>query len=219
MKKLISISTVIVVLILAFYFSLSGNNKVKIAEQEKPKEKASCCASEDYETSDFTENSIYQLNSTWQNQFDNKVELKDLKGKTQIIAMIFANCSYACPILVNDMKKIEKELSANEIKNVKFTLISIDPERDTPAKLKQFASDQNLNFANWQLLTGSRSNIDDFAVLLGFRYKKENDGSFSHSNIITILNEEGEIIHQQIGLNEEIEQTVSVIKENINKGV
>jgi protein SCO1/2 len=170
-------------------------------------------------TDSFTENSLYQLNSKWKNQFNNNVELKDLKGKINVISMIFANCSYACPILVNDMRKIESALSKNELRNVQFTLISIDPERDTPKRLKQFAEDQNLNLARWKLLTGSRSDIDDFAVLLGFRYKKENDGSYSHSNIITLLDEEGEIIHQHVGLNEDVTETISLIKEKVNKGV
>ena len=88
-----------------------------------------------------------------------------------------------------------------------------------PKRLKQFAEDQNLNLARWKLLTGSRSDIDDFAVLLGFRYKKENDGSYSHSNIITLLDEEGEIIHQHVGLNEDVTETISLIKEKVNKGV
>ena len=164
----------------------------------------------------FTENSIYQLNSNWKNQFNNDVSLKELKGKINVISMIFANCSYACPILVNDMRKIESALSKEELKDVQFTLISIDPERDTPKRLKQFAEDQKLNLARWKLLTGSRSDIDDFAVLLGFRYKKENDGSFSHSNIITLLDKEGEIINQHIGLNEDVSETISIIKETVN---
>jgi protein SCO1/2 len=167
----------------------------------------------------FTENSIYQVNSSWKNQFGNEVNIGDLKGSTQIITLIFANCSYACPILVNDMRRIEESLGQEALGGVKFTLISIDPERDTPERLKKFAEDQNLNYSRWQLLTGNRSDIDDIAALIGFRYKKENDGSFSHSNIITILNSEGEIVHQQAGLNQDINQTLQVITDLNKKGV
>lgn len=218
MKKYITLFGLVLFLAAAGYLAFAENT-TETEPQEKPKKESSCCSSEHMGTDSFTENSLYQLNSKWKNQFNNDVELKDLKGKINVISMIFANCSYACPILVNDMRKIESALSKDELRNVQFTLISIDPERDTPKRLKQFAEDQNLNLARWKLLTGSRSDIDDFAVLLGFRYKKENDGSYSHSNIITILDEEGEVIHQHVGLNEDVTETISLIKEKVNKGV
>lgn len=188
---------------------------------EKQKEEASCCSGEMESMSDgnFSESSIYQVNSNWKNQFGNGINIGDLKGKTQVFAMIFANCTYACPIIANDMRKIEQSLSKEELQNVQFTLVSIDPERDTPERLKKFASDQELNLGRWQLLTGERNDIDDLAALTGFRYKKENDGSFSHSNIITILNKDGEIIHQQVGLNQDITKTVKIVKNQNQKGV
>jgi protein SCO1/2 len=43
----------------------------------------------------------------------------------------------------------------------------------------------------------------EMAALLGIRYKKLPDGEFAHSNVITLLNPEGEIVHQQIGLGQE----------------
>ncbi len=226
MKKLILISAFIVITAASLIMILAnGSNNKNTADnilQEKPKEETkSCCSSGEGEktSGSFTANSIYQINSVWKNQFGNEINIGDLKGKTQVFAMIFANCTYACPIIANDMRRIEESLSSDELKQIQFTLVSIDPERDTPEKLKQFAKDQNLNFARWQLLTGDRSDIDDLAALLGFRYKKENDGSFSHSNIITILNKEGEIIHQQVGLNQDIANTLNIIKNHNKQGV
>jgi len=226
MKKL-SISLVIfltaaVSITLIAFPGTDTSEAVAEVQQEKPKEEmASCCATEHGEmpNGDYTENSIYQVNSDWTNQFGNKVSIGDLRGKTQVFTMIFANCTYACPILANDMRRIASELTEDELKDVQFTLVSIDPERDTPERLMQFAQDQNLNLAHFQLLTGERSDIDDLAALTGFRYKKEPDGSFSHSNIITILNEEGEIIHQQVGLNQDITKTLEVIKNQNKQGV
>lgn len=228
MKK-ISIIITIVLLSTASYFLNSANGaetKTEVSnetvQQEKPKEEMkSCCAPNHKEMTagDFTENSIYQVNSNWTDQFGNQVNIGDLRGTTQVFTMIFANCTYACPILANDMRRIKEELTKEELKNVRFTLVSIDPERDTPKRLKKFAEDQNLSLSYFQLLTGTRSDIDDLAALIGFRYKKEPDGSFSHSNIITILNKEGEIIHQQIGLNQDITKTLVVIKNQNKQGV
>ncbi|MDZ7764452.1 MAG: SCO family protein [Melioribacteraceae bacterium] len=199
-----------------------SNETYPEVQQEKQKDKEeSCCATDHGEMpkGDYTDNSIYQVDSDWTNQFGNDVNIGDLRGKTQVFSMIFANCTYACPILANDMRRIASELTKDQLRDIEFTLISIDPERDTPERLMQFAKDQNLNLAHFQLLTGERSDIDDLAALTGFRYKKENDGSFSHSNIITILNEEGEIVHQQVGLNQDITKTVNVIKNKNKQGV
>jgi len=225
MKKTITIISLILITGISIaYISTTGSEPVEeeiTIRQEKPKVKESCCAGdmETMSSKQLSENSIYQVNSTWKNQFGNDVNITELKGKTQVFTMIFANCTYACPILINDMKRIEEKLSKGDLNNVQFTLVSIDPERDTPAKLKEFAMNQNLNLGRWQLLTGSRSDIDDLAALLGFRYKKENDGSFSHSNIITILNKEGEVVHQQIGLTQDISQSISIIKNTHKEGV
>ncbi|HET55405.1 MAG TPA: SCO family protein [Ignavibacteria bacterium] len=225
MKKLsviiiaILILTVSVIYIVATETSVDASSRAEL--QDKKSEKESCCSSdmEEVSMSELSENSLYQLNSDWTNQFGNKINLTDLRGRKQIVTMIFANCTYVCPILVNDMRRIEDRLSKEELKNVQFTLFTIDPERDTPEKLKEFAQNQNLNLSRWQLLTSSKSDIADLAALMGFRYKKENDGSYSHSNIISILNEEGELIHQQAGLSQEIEKTLNVIRNQNKQGV
>lgn len=226
MKKLVIAISLILIAAASFVFVFAGHSNSdkneQVVQQEKPKEEMkSCCAEDMPEMSqaNFTENSIYQVNSNWKNQFGNDVNIGDLKGKTQVFAMIFANCTYACPIIANDMRRIEQSLSKEELKNVQFTIISIDPDRDIPERLKKFASDQDLNLSRFQLLTGARTDIDDIAALIGFRYKKENDGSFSHSNIITILNKDGEIIHQQVGLNQDITKTVEIVKNQNQKGV
>lgn len=226
MKKLIIVISIIMVTTASVVLISSMNPDSDVVstseQQDKPKkEMNSCCASDMNKTSEegFTANSIYQVNSDWKNQFGNDVNIGTLKGNVQVFTMIFANCTYACPLLVNDMRKIEKSLTKEELSNVRFTLVSIDPERDTPERLNKFALDQKLNLSGWQLLTGSRNDIDDIAALLGFRYKKENDGSFSHSNIITILNSEGEIIHQHVGLNQDLNKTVKIIQDLNKRGV
>lgn len=52
----------------------------------------------------------------------------------------------------------------------------------------------------------------ELAALTGFKYKKDDRGNYSHSNIITLLNEKGEIVHQLIGLNQDIAKTVNQLK-------
>lgn len=211
MKKLTLIALPVLTIAAIAYGFLAFNQAEhpdKKKETSKVEKKHSCC-SEDEGKGEMSENSIYQLDAKWTDQNNKTVQLKDFKGKPVVLTMFFASCTYACPILVNDMKKIESELPKDEADEVHFVLVSIDPERDTPEKLKQLAEQRGLDPERWTLLTGSKDDIMELAAIVGFKFKKEANGDFSHSNMINLLNEEGEISHQQIGLNQDPSQTVT----------
>jgi len=125
--------------------------------------------------------------------------------------MFFASCQYACPVLVNDLKRIEAALKPDQRARVGFTLVTIDPRRDTPAVLAEYRKARVLPTETWTLLHGESDDIRELAALLGVKYKEEANGQFAHSNLITVLNREGEIVHQLVGLGQDIEGTVRVI--------
>jgi protein SCO1 len=215
MKKLVYLSIVFItaaVVLFAFNFISAGEEKQELAAKEtKSAEKHSCCADEK-EAGEYTENSLYQLESEWINQSGEKVNLADFRGKKVVMTMFFASCTYACPILVEDMRRIDSKITAADRENYRFVIVSIDPERDTPAKLKEFADARELESGRWTLLTGSEESILELAALTGFKYKKENDGQYSHSNTINILNEEGEVEYQHQGLNQDITMAANYLR-------
>ena len=127
--------------------------------------------------------------------------------------MFFANCRYACPIIVNDLKRIESALAKDARIRVGFTLASFDTEHDTPAQLATFRKLRQLPESNWTLLHGAADDVLELAALLGVKYKRDADGQFSHSNVITVLNAKGEIVHQQFGLNQDIKETVRQLEQ------
>lgn len=188
--------------------NLEENNSNEI----KNSEERSCCQEEEGNDS-FSNNSIYNLDAEWTSESNNKFKLSELKGNPVFLTMFFADCVYACPILVNDMKRIEDSIKKENPKNFKYVLVSINPEKDTPEVLKQYAIDHKLDFKKWILLNGNDDDVIELAALLGIKYKKISDRNFSHSNIITLLNRSGEIAFQQTGLN----QDLSKISEVINK--
>lgn len=141
--------------------------------------------------------SIYQVSSEWVTEDGETVTLGTLEGKTQVVAMVYTSCEVACPRIVASMKTIQKKTDSDA---VGFVLISIDPERDTPEALKAYAEKMNMDDSAWTLLTGSPDNVLELAALLGVRYRKMADGEFAHSNIITVLDAQGEIVYQQNGL-------------------
>ncbi len=147
-----------------------------------------------------SDESIYQLASTWTNQDGERLALDALHGRPVVLSMIFTNCTYACPMIVRDMKQIGAALPESLRGEVRYALVSLDPERDTPARLRRFATAHELDPTAWTLLRGSARDVRLLAALLGIRYRQEADGQFSHTNLITILNPEGEIVFQQEGL-------------------
>jgi protein SCO1 len=160
----------------------------------------SCCAPLEAATAPLTEKSLYQLDSAWTNDAGKTVKLDSLRGRPQVIAMFFASCQFTCPLLVFQMKQLEASLPAELRGKVGFTLVSFDSQRDTPAALQAYRTQHELS-PDWALLTGDADNVLDLAAVLGVKFKKDAQGNFSHSSVITLLNAQGEIVHQQVGIN------------------
>jgi protein SCO1 len=168
-------------------------------------------------TAAMTDMSLYNLDSDWQNQHGEAIKLEQLQGKVQLVAMIYTHCSYACPRIIADLKRIENGLEQYKREDVGIVLVTMDPARDTPARLQEFAAANKLDANRWLLLTSAQDDIRELAALLNMKYKTELDGEISHSNIISVLNAKGEIIHQAEGLGVEPDETVNAIKGLLQK--
>ncbi len=174
-----------------------------------------CCQAE-VESAPFTQLSLYQLDATYTSDSGQTVRLGDFRGRPVVLTMFFASCGYACPLLVSDMTKIREFLPAEIRDEAALVLVSFDVERDTPAALHQYKTERSLD-DQWILLHGNDDAVSELAALLGVKYKRENNGMYSHSNLITILNSEGEIAHQRQGLKGGLEETARAIIGVVNQ--
>lgn len=161
--------------------------------------------------------SIYNLPSKWTNQDGKNIEMKDLKGKVLVMVMIYTSCKAACPRLVADMRNIESRLSEDVKENVQLVLVSIDPEVDTPKRLKSFSIENKMDGNQWVFLRSTEENTREFAAVLAVNYKKVSPIDFSHSNIISVFNTEGELVFQQEGLGVNSDATINKITEEARK--
>ena len=158
-----------------------------------------------------TTGSIFVLDSKWQNQDGQELQLKDLKGKNLVVVMIFTSCKTACPILVADMRKIASKIEPKKLKETTMLLISIDPENDTPEVLKAYAKEQKMEGEPWMFLRSDKESVRELANVLAVKYKKISPIVFSHSNIITVFNKNGEMVNQVEGTvkSEDVAQTIN----------
>lgn len=154
--------------------------------------------------------SIYQIDATWTNDAGQPTSLTALRGEPVVLAMFFANCEYACPVLVNDMRRLRDSLPADVRARARFVLVSFDAARDTPAALKAYR-ERNALDAGWTLLHGDADSVQELAMVLGLKYKQDARGQFSHSNLITVLNAGGEIAYQRAGLMGDVSELAKAV--------
>jgi protein SCO1/2 len=158
----------------------------------------------------LTARSLYQLEATFTDDTGHVVTLASLRGQPVVLAMFFAQCEYACPLLVSDLRRLRLALPADLRASARFVLVSFDTARDTPAALAAYRERLQLDSA-WTLLRSEADGVRELAMLLGVNYKRDERGQFSHSNLITILNAEGEIVHQRPGLGGDVSEAARAV--------
>lgn len=174
-------------------------------------------SSKSIETDEISDESIFNLTSKWNTEEGKTIELEDLKGKTLVMVMIYTSCKAACPRLVADMRNIEKQIPEKYNADLQYILVSIDPETDTPKRLKKFAKENFMDAEHWTFLQGTKESVREFANVLAVKYKQISPLDFSHSNIISVFNPKGELIHQQEGLGVDNKKTIQKIIETVKK--
>ncbi len=158
----------------------------------------------------YSRDSLYQLDATFTDDSGKTFSLGSLRGRPVVLDMFFASCGYACPLTVTDMLAIQGRLPAELRGQAVFVLVSFDVARDTPAELAKYRVSRGLD-RQWILLHGDDSAVRELAALVGVKFKQEADGAFSHSNIVTILNRAGEVVHQRLGLKGGLDEAAAAL--------
>ena len=113
---------------------------------------------------------LTRTQNTFLNQDSVKVQFpKIIKDKITVLAMVYTHCPDICPMTTHNMQLVEQKLSADLRKNVKFVVISFDPNRDTPSVLKKFAEIRDITFDNWTLLSGDEQNTKEVMLKIGVK--------------------------------------------------
>jgi cytochrome oxidase Cu insertion factor (SCO1/SenC/PrrC family) len=100
-------------------------------------------------------------NTTLVNERGQRVQLDSMKGSVAVSNFIFTSCTGTCPIMTNNMRALTPLVDDDA--PVRFVSITVDPARDTPQVLAQYAA-RNRNDPRWTFLTGDRDTIVDLSV-------------------------------------------------------
>ena len=108
-----------------------------------------------------------------------------LKGRVVLINFIFTNCPDACPMVTHKLMQVRNMMVPAIKDDVWFISISVDPERDTPQAMKEFATKQGVDESRWLFLTGDKKNLEFIVKRLG-QYTQEVE---AHSTLMLAGND------------------------------
>ena len=118
-----------------------------------------------------------------------------LKNKVVVINTFFTTCTGVCPPINRTLERMQEALGDRLGKDAFLVSMSVDPETDTPSKLKEYSRRFHAR-PGWIFLTGKKENIDWALYKLG-QYVETKDG---HTNIIIIGNEPKGLWKKAFGL-------------------
>jgi len=155
--------------------------------------------------------SLFHLDADWRTRNGETFRLEALRGRPTVITMIYGSCTTACPVLVNDARRIDRAAPKSLREDLQIVVVSFDPARDTPERLRDYARDYGVDSGRWRFLHGEPADIRTLAAMLGVRYRDNGDGTFDHSNVITLLDAHGRIAERGEGLARPVDGFVSAL--------
>jgi len=137
--------------------------------------------------------SIYHLEAPLTDQHARQTSLGSLRGQPVLITMFYSSCQGVCPMLAFTMRRMDETLTPAQRNRLRLSMISFDPERDTPQALSEFAQLNHLDDTRWLLARAPDAKVREIAAVLNIRYRPLPNGVFSHSAVILLLDADGVI--------------------------
>lgn len=169
---------------------------------------------------------ISRTQNRFLNQDSVEVQFPEMtKNKITLMAMIYTHCPDICPMTTHNMQLIESKLSKDELENVRFVVITFDPNRDTPDVLKKFAEIRDIDFSRWSLLSGDEQNtkeamlkFDIKAVPADSSYDAEGNLSYYivHTDRLSLIDQNGLLRKNYVGSIVDVNEVVNDIKYLLN---
>jgi cytochrome oxidase Cu insertion factor (SCO1/SenC/PrrC family) len=113
-------------------------------------------------------------------QYGRPVAVASLRGKPVLFDFIYTSCPGPCQLLTQHMKLIADKLGPDLGPKVLFVSVTVDPDRDRPTRLLDYARALNANVRGWYFLTGSSAQIDELMQAFRLERSRDNDGEINH---------------------------------------
>jgi len=138
--------------------------------------------------------SIYRLPIALTDHAGNDFRLTARRGTVQLVSMFYTSCQYVCPLIIDTLRKTQRELNGDEQARLDVLLVSFDPERDSVAHLGEVFAERKLDAATWTLARTDAPSVRKLAAVLGVQYRALANRDISHSSSIVLLDADGRIV-------------------------
>ena len=118
-----------------------------------------------------------------------------ISGKTVVINTFYSTCVGICPIMAGTLKRVQSVLGERLGRDVILISITVDPETDTPARLREYAKSLGAR-QGWYFVTGERKNVEQALQKLGMLVPDKE----SHKAIMIVGNEPKGLWKKAFGL-------------------
>ena len=134
------------------------------------------------------------LDFAFQDRSGRMVSRADFQGKIWVADFIFTSCAGTCPIMSEQMKRLQDIYKGNP--RFKLVSLTVDPKRDTVAALKKYAESFQADENQWFFLTGEKKDIyhiikDGFTLPAGDDPDGGKGYEFIHSSFMVLLDAKG----------------------------
>ncbi|WP_116107121.1 SCO family protein [Lewinella sp. IMCC34191] len=140
---------------------------------------------------------------------------ENLRGKVYVADFFFTSCPTICPKVKSQMLRLEDRFKDNP--DFRLVSFSIDPKRDTPEKMTDYAGKLGIeDLDRWRFIYGDKFEIYDLDEdYLSIAMEDPSaEGGFNHSGYIVLVDREGFVRAYASGLDEE---EVTHLMEDIEK--
>ena len=128
-----------------------------------------------------------------------------LKGKIHIANFFFTSCPNICPLMTQNLQRVQGKFKDD--KDFRIVSFTLDPKRDTAARLKWYADKYKINTYQWHFVTSTKDQIASVMGEDGYLVVKPVEGAnpdqLQHSDLVILVDKEGHIRGNYHGTKEE----------------
>ncbi len=130
------------------------------------------------------------------NQDSNTVTQQDVLGKVYVAEFFFSTCPGICPIMNRNMKEVYEAFK--EEKDFVILTHTVDPDTDTPSRLKFYADSLGVSTEKWWFLTGSKDSLYHAARVSYLVDDPQNhsmdiEEQFLHTQFFALVDKQGQV--------------------------
>lgn len=141
------------------------------------------------------DNSVYRIPAlTLRDQQGDVFSFASLRGEPRLVSMFYGSCKMVCPLLIENIKRIEQAVAARGAAPLPVVLVSFDPEHDDVAMLARVAANHHLSAPLYRLTTPISGDYGALAGVLGIAYRPLPDGGYAHNTVVALLDGEGRVL-------------------------